>query len=182
MTNASDDVEEILRRPGAKEMYLATKGQAWIDPFLSCKNRVFNRLGATLLVSDLLVRLDPVRAERDADEEREWADRDQRAVARARTQAAGRRVTKDLTFYCDEMRHLVCTPYTKKNLHRMARALDINPGYFHRRASYPHYDIPKRRYAEIARRCTVVRPRELLVICQGGTPPDTSIPVLEWAD
>jgi hypothetical protein len=30
-----------------------------------------------------------------------------------------------LTYYCDNLRHLVCVPYTIANLHRMAEDLGI---------------------------------------------------------
>jgi hypothetical protein len=73
----------------------------------------------------------------------------------------------DLTYYCDDMRHLVCVPYTVENLHRMAEDLGIKRAWFHVGASYPHYDIPKRRIAEIQAKCTVISPRQLLAIVKG---------------
>lgn len=73
----------------------------------------------------------------------------------------------ELTFYCDNARHLVCVPYTVENLHRMARELGIHPCWFHRNASYPHYDIPKRRIAEIQAKCKVVSSRVILAIVKG---------------
>jgi hypothetical protein len=76
-------------------------------------------------------------------------------------------VIEGLTYYCDSMRHLVCVPYTVENLHRMADDLGIKRCWFHSGASYPHYDIPKRRIAEIQAKCTVVAPRETLKIVKG---------------
>ncbi len=44
------------------------------------------------------------------------------------------------SYYADEMRHIVCQPYTIPNLHLMAEDLGIHRHWFHR----DHYDIPKR--------------------------------------
>lgn len=52
-------------------------------------------------------------------------------------------------YYCDDHRHLVCIPYTVEALHAMAEDLGIKRCWFHRGASLPHYDIPKRRIQEI---------------------------------
>jgi hypothetical protein len=49
-----------------------------------------------------------------------------------------------MKYYCDNMRHLVCVPYSIDNLHKMAKELNINRCWFHANASYPHYDIPKK--------------------------------------
>lgn len=73
----------------------------------------------------------------------------------------------ELAFYCDDARHLVCVPYTVENLHKMAGILGIHRCWFHARASYPHYDIPKRRIAEIQARCKVVSSRTILAIVKG---------------
>lgn len=72
-----------------------------------------------------------------------------------------------MKYFCDEMRHLVCVPYTVENLHEMARNLGIKRRWWHSGASYAHYDIPKRRFAEIASKCSVVSPREILKIVKG---------------
>ncbi len=72
-----------------------------------------------------------------------------------------------LRYFCDEMRHLVCLPYTEENLHRMAADLDIKECWFHSRASYMHYDIPKRRIAEITAKCELVSGRDILRIVKG---------------
>ncbi len=65
-----------------------------------------------------------------------------------------------LEYYCDSLRHLVCVPYSIENLHTMAADLDIKRWWFH----VDHYDIPKRRIAEITAKCTKVRSRDILKI------------------
>ena len=67
-------------------------------------------------------------------------------------------------YYCDNLRHLICVPYSVQNLHAMAEDLEIKRHWFHGSAKYAHYDIPKRRVQEIQAdsRVTVVRPREIL--------------------
>jgi len=65
-----------------------------------------------------------------------------------------------LTYFCDEARHLVCQPYSIENLHRMAEELGICVCWFHK----DHYDIPKRRIEEVTAKCTVVDSREILKI------------------
>ena len=78
------------------------------------------------------------------------------------------RAAPSLTFFCDDARHLVCTPYSVENLHCMARALNIRPCWFHRPAGgYAHYDIPKRRIAEVQSKCRVVGSRTVLAIVKG---------------
>lgn len=73
----------------------------------------------------------------------------------------------DLLYFCDDQRHLVCTPFTVPNLHEMARDLGIDRGWFHASASFPHYDVPARRVHEVAAQCVVVRPRVVLRIARG---------------
>jgi len=70
-----------------------------------------------------------------------------------------------MEFFCDKARHLVCKPFSIEGLHRMARILGIKPCWFHA-SRHPHYDIPKRRVAEVMARCTVVSTREILGIVQ----------------
>lgn len=70
---------------------------------------------------------------------------------------------EQLQYVCDVYRHLVCQPYSIANLHRMARELGIHRGWFHG-GKHPHYDIPKRRIAEIRAKCQVVSSREILAI------------------
>lgn len=72
-----------------------------------------------------------------------------------------------LRYLCDDMRHLVCLPYSVENLHRMAADLGIKRCWYHASSSYPHYDIPKRRIAEVTRRCELVPGRTILAIVKG---------------
>ena len=72
-----------------------------------------------------------------------------------------------MRFFCDDQRHLVCVPYSVENLHLMAQELGIKRGWFHPSTSGAHYDIPKRRIAEIQAKCTVVSAREILQITKG---------------
>lgn len=65
-----------------------------------------------------------------------------------------------MEFLTDGRRHLVCVPYSITNLHHMAMILKIRPCWFHR----DHYDIPKRRVAEIEAKCTRISSRDLLKI------------------
>lgn len=70
--------------------------------------------------------------------------------------------TKELKFYCDNKRHLICEPYSIENLHVMADLLKINKCWFHN-SRHPHYDIPKKRINEISSLCTVISSKELLL-------------------
>lgn len=70
----------------------------------------------------------------------------------------------ELRYYCDAQRHLVCLPYTKDNLHRMAVDLGISRNWFDR----DHYDIPLRRVEEIRKKCIKVRPQFIVKIIQSG--------------
>jgi hypothetical protein len=65
-----------------------------------------------------------------------------------------------MKYYCDEYRHLVCIPYSKENLHKMAEDLCIKRCWFH----INHYDIPKRRIEEIMSKCEVIGPRQIFQI------------------
>jgi hypothetical protein len=67
-----------------------------------------------------------------------------------------------LIYYSDDMRHLICIPYSIANLHRMADDLSIKRCWFHRHPLYPHYDLPKRRIAEIQAKTKVIPARMLL--------------------
>lgn len=69
-----------------------------------------------------------------------------------------------MRYFCDEARHLICVPYSVENLHATAADLNIKRCWFHANASYAHYDIPKRRVAEITAKCTLVSSREILSI------------------
>lgn len=68
-----------------------------------------------------------------------------------------------MIFLCDAQRHLICDPYSIENLHRMAAKLGIAACWFH----IDHYDIPKKRYDEISKRCIIVRPRQICRIARG---------------
>jgi FMN phosphatase YigB (HAD superfamily) len=65
-----------------------------------------------------------------------------------------------MKYVCDIHRHLVCIPYSKENLHKMAEDLGIKRCWFHKN----HYDIPKRRILEISLLCEVVSSKEILRI------------------
>lgn len=66
----------------------------------------------------------------------------------------------ELEYYSDNMRHLVCKPYSIENLHIMAEDLGIKKCWFHKN----HYDIPKKRIKEIGNKTIVVSPKEILKI------------------
>ncbi len=65
----------------------------------------------------------------------------------------------EVRYLTDGKRHLICVPYSVRNLHAMATTLGIKRCWFHR----DHYDIPKLRQAEIEARCEIVRPRDILL-------------------
>lgn len=65
-----------------------------------------------------------------------------------------------MKYFCDNARHLVCTPYSIENLHIMAEDLNIKPCWFHKN----HYDVPKLRIQEIKDKCTVVSSKEIVNI------------------
>lgn len=69
-----------------------------------------------------------------------------------------------MRYLTDGKRHLICEPYSIENLHKMAEALGIKRCWFHK----DHYDIPKRRIAEIEARCEVVSSKEIVKITRGG--------------
>jgi hypothetical protein len=66
----------------------------------------------------------------------------------------------DLTFVCDNKRHLICIPYSKTNMILMATELEISPLWFHK----DHYDIPKHRIKEMLSRCEIVSSKEIVRI------------------
>lgn len=73
-----------------------------------------------------------------------------------------------LKFYCDEARHLICLPYSKKNLIKMARILSLSAGWYHG-GRHPHYDIPKTRIDEIKSKCVAtLSSREILQLITAG--------------
>ena len=65
-----------------------------------------------------------------------------------------------MEYLCDNQRHLICVPYSIKNLHKMAEDLDIKLCWFHK----DHYDIPKRRVVEIQEKCRIVSPKDIVGI------------------
>jgi hypothetical protein len=70
----------------------------------------------------------------------------------------------ELKFYCDRKRHLVCVPYSIDNLNRMADILGIKRCWKHK----DHYDIPKKRIAEVMEKCQVVSGKEIVKIIRTG--------------
>lgn len=66
----------------------------------------------------------------------------------------------ELIYFTDKSRHLVCKPYSKENLFKMAECLGIKKCWFHK----DHFDIPKRRIKEIESKCMIVDSREILRI------------------
>ena len=68
-----------------------------------------------------------------------------------------------MKYYSDNSRHLVCIPYSIDNLHVMAETLGIKRCWFHN-SKHPHYDIPKRRVAEIQAKTEVVSTFQILNI------------------
>lgn len=74
-----------------------------------------------------------------------------------------------MRFFSDSQRHLVCWPYSVEALHKMANALGIKRCWFHA-GRLAHYDIPKKRIAEIAAKTEVVSPRVILSIIKGESP------------
>jgi hypothetical protein len=76
-----------------------------------------------------------------------------------------------LRYFTDgDGRHLVCFPYSIENLHIMAEDLGVKRCWFHKGATYPHYDVPKRRIQEMKERCELVDGRKILAIVKGETP------------
>lgn len=72
-----------------------------------------------------------------------------------------------MKYYCDNSRHLVCIPYNIENLHIMATNLNIKRCWYHNSSNHQHYDIPKRRIAEIQSKCQIVSSRDILEIIKG---------------
>lgn len=76
---------------------------------------------------------------------------------------------RDLIYYSDNNRHLVCVPYSVQNLHDMAQGLGIKRCWYHG-GRHPHYDIPQTRVAEIQAKTCVVPSRMILRIIKGHNP------------
>lgn len=81
--------------------------------------------------------------------------------------------TTVLTYLTDGQRHLICYPYSKDNLHRMASDLNIKKHWMHKN----HYDIPKSRIDEITEKCTMITTKELIKIINGSTLEELNIRV-----
>lgn len=81
--------------------------------------------------------------------------------------------------FVDRMRHLICVPYSIRDLHAMARNLKINRHWFHR----DHYDVPKRRIGEINEIAIVVSPKVIARLIKSyhspARPPDYEVKLLE---
>ncbi len=75
-----------------------------------------------------------------------------------------------LRYLCDNARHMVCEPYSIENLHRMAEELDIKRGWYHAggKGRFHHYDMPKKRIAELTAKCEVVTQKAILQIIKEG--------------
>lgn len=74
-----------------------------------------------------------------------------------------------MKYYCDDMRHLICVPYSVENLHKMAEDLGIKRCWFHNTPKYAHYDIPKKRIAEIQAKCEVVDAKDIVRMIKDAT-------------
>lgn len=72
-----------------------------------------------------------------------------------------------MEYLTDGERHLICVPYSIENLHKMADDLGIKRCWFHS-GKFKHYDIPKRRIAEIESKCRMISSRELLFLIKGS--------------
>ena len=76
-----------------------------------------------------------------------------------------------MRYITDGKRHLICIPYSIKNLHLMARNLAIGKWWYHKggkKNNYPHYDIPKKDQKAIESLCDIVSPKELLTIIKNN--------------
>lgn len=69
-----------------------------------------------------------------------------------------------MQYLTDGKRHLICVPYSKENLHEMARQLGIKRCWFHK----DHYDIPKKRQKEIEDQCIFVSSKKIVDIIRGN--------------
>ena len=72
-----------------------------------------------------------------------------------------------MLYFCDLKRHIVCTPYSVENLHKMADELGIKRAWFHK----DHYDIPKRRINEIHKKSIIISSREIVGIIKNVSHP-----------
>jgi len=65
-----------------------------------------------------------------------------------------------MIYTCDNQRHLVCYPYSIKNLHEMANKFYIKRCWFHK----DHYDIPIYKIIEISEKCFIVSSKDIVKI------------------
>ena len=72
-----------------------------------------------------------------------------------------------MKYYYDNMRHLICVPYSIDNLHKMAQSLNIKRCWFHN-AKYPHYDIPKKMMGKMPSSCELIPAKQLLLFIKGS--------------
>ena len=68
-----------------------------------------------------------------------------------------------MKYLTDGKRHLISYPYSIENCHLMAIDLGIKRCWWHR----DHYDIPKKRIAEIEAKCEIVSSKEIVKIIRG---------------
>lgn len=68
-----------------------------------------------------------------------------------------------MEYLTDGKRHLICKPYSKENLHKMAEELKIKKAWFHKN----HYDIPFSRQTEIEEKCRIISTKEMIGIING---------------
>ena len=67
-----------------------------------------------------------------------------------------------IRYVCDRERHLICCPYSKENLHKMARELNMEKKLF----KSNHYSIPEERKKEIEKVCQIITTYEIEEIIQ----------------
>jgi len=80
----------------------------------------------------------------------------------------------EIIYICDNFRHLVCYPYTRENLHKMADDLGINRCWYRRKGQiydHPHYDIPKGMIEEVMKKSILVSKRVLADFVHRGEVP-----------
>ena len=68
-----------------------------------------------------------------------------------------------MIFLTDRKRHLICSPYSIENLHKMAEMLNIKQCWFHK----DHYDIPKKRVQEIEALCKIISSKDIVRVIRG---------------
>ena len=66
----------------------------------------------------------------------------------------------NLYYFMDDKRHMVCFPYSVKNLHKMAEDLGIKKCWFHKN----HYDAPLMRVDELKKFCYSITTKQIVRI------------------